>query len=427
MYLRPFAAQLSERLAELPMRIQILAGPRQVGKTTLVRQILSSTHRPLQSSLYLAADNPGPNPMAFDVGDEAVALGPTQRLDAAWLLVQWRRAQHAAAAWRDTQIRQGRAVLLPFVFVIDEIQKVLNWSEAVKGLWDEQIAGEAPMHLVLLGSSPLLMQHGLSESLAGRYEVLRMGHWSYTEMQEAFGFTLDQYIYFGGFPGSAPLIQEEARWRDYVLHALIGPNIEKDILMMTRVDKPVLLKQLFELGCLYSGQILSLDKALGQLKDAGNVTTLARYLDLLKEAGLLAGLHKYADQALRKRQSPPKFQVLNTALMSAQGSHGFEEARADRSHWGRLVESAVGAHLCNGASSDTGIHYWREASLEVDFVASHRGRLVALEVKSGKLGLAYRGLDEFARRNPGCTRLVVGGDDLPLGEFLSQPPLHWLG
>ena len=270
------------------------------------------------------------------------------------------------------------------------------------------------------------MHKGISESLAGRFETLRMGHWSYEEMNTAFGLSLDQYIYFGGFPGSAPYTPDETRWRDYVTLGLIQPNIERDILQLTRIDKPALLKQLFELGCTYSGRIVSLDKMLGQLSDAGNVTTLARYLELLSEAGLLTGLQKYSAQALRRRNSPPKFQALNNALVSAQGSHSFDEARADRSHWGHLVESAVGAHLCNASAGDTRVHYWREASLEVDFVVEHRGRLAAIEVKSGKLGAARRGLAEFSRRHPGCQTWVVGSEALPVGEFLRYPPEHWV-
>ena len=423
MYRRPISDLVEKRLREAPKRIQILAGPRQVGKTTLVQQLLAQ--RPGPSSLYLSADEPIQDALGLSVGPpSAVASGFERLPDRAWLVEQWRRAAAAAHKWQQSERVNTDGA--PFVLVIDEIQKIPQWSEAIKGLWDRAIADELPMHLVLLGSSPLLMHKGISESLAGRFEILRMGHWSYEEMNAAFGFSLDQYIYFGGFPGSAPYAPDEPRWRDYVTLGLIQPNIERDILQLTRIDKPALLKQLFELGCTYSGQIVSLDKMLGQLSDAGNVTTLARYLDLLGAAGLLAGLQKYSAQALRRRNSPPKFQALNNALVSAQGSHSFDEARADRSHWGRLVESAVGAHLCNAAAGDTNIRYWREASLEVDFVLEHRGRLAAIEVKSGKLSAARRGLDEFERRHPGCQTWVVGSEALPVGEFLRHPPEHWV-
>ena len=310
--------------------------------------------------------------------------------------------------------------------MLDEIQKVPRWSDHVKGLWDRQMTDPQPMQVLLLGSAPLLVQQGLSESLAGRYEVVPISHWSFEEMNEAFGFTLEQYLYFGAYPGSAGYIHDEARWRDYVVRSLIEPNIEKDILMMTRVDKPALLKQLFEVGCAYSGQIVSLDKTLGQLSDAGNVTTLARYLELLGQVGLLTGLQKYAAQALRRRQSPPKFQVLNNALMSAKENHSFNEARADRSHWGRLVESAVGAHLVNTIEADSRIYYWREGGLEVDFVIEHRGRLAAVEVKSGKASAVQPGLAEFSRRHPQCASWLVGTDALAVGEFLRYPAAHWV-
>ena len=423
-YSRPILDRLSSRLGEAPKRIQILAGPRQVGKTTLVRQYLAT--RPPTSGMYVAADINEPPTLSSNVVREwRSSTTPSDRFDDVWLLERWQAAEKAAIVWRSSN--HPLAALLPFVFVLDEIQKVPRWSDRVKGLWDRQMAFPSPMQVLLLGSAPLLMQKGLNESLAGRFEVMPITHWAFEEMNDAFGFTLDQYLYFGAYPGSAGYVQDETRWRDYVLRSLIEPNIERDVLMMTRVDKPALLKQLFDLGCVYSGQIVSLDKTLVQLSDAGNVTTLARYLDLLAQAGLLAGLHKHSAQALRRRQSPPKFQVLNNALMSAKGHHRFNEARTDRSHWGRLVESAVGAHLVNSAETDTRIHYWREGGLEVDFVIEHRGRLAAIEVKSGKVGLAQPGLAEFSRRQSACVTWVVGADALSVGEFLRYPAAHWVG
>jgi predicted AAA+ superfamily ATPase len=333
----------------------------------------------------------------------------------------WERATTAASNWTGTSAAGGQ----PFVLAIDEIQKIPNWSETVKGLWDRNLRNPAPMHVVLLGSSPLLVQKGLTESLAGRFELIGMSHWSFDEMNEAFGWTLDQYVYFGGYPGSAPLIADEPRWRDYVRKGLIEPNIEKDVLEMTRVDQPALLKQLFELGCVYSGQIVALDKILGVLNSKGNTVTLTRYLELLDRAGLLRGILKYSDHEVRRRRSPPKFQALNGAFMSALGAHSFADARADRSHWGRLAESAVGAHLCNTADADTRMHYWREGPLEVDFIASRGKRLLAIEVKSGKNALQKPGLEEFLRRHRGARSLVVGGEECPLGEFLRQPLARW--
>ena len=424
MYRRPIGESVLRRLAEVPRHIQILAGPRQVGKTTLVRQILADQDP--ASATYITAD-PGSPALELgyqDFSTSSIATPTTGRISAAWLIDQWQRAVSLARNWTTQQESRDQS-LSHYVLVVDEIQKIPNWSETVKGLWDANLNAVQPMHLVLLGSSPLLMQQGLSESLAGRFELIRMTHWSYEEMNDAFDLSLDQYIYFGGFPGSATWIHDETRWRNYVVDSLIAPIIEKDIFDMTRVDQPALLKQLFELGCSYSGQIVALDKILGILNSKGNTVTLSRYLDLLDRAGLLRGLLKYSDHELRQRRSPPKFQVRNTALMSALDAYTFEQARADRSYWGRMVESAVGAHLCNAADANMKMHYWREGSLEVDFVIGNGKHLVAIEVKSGKVAAAMPGLTEFSKRHMGCRALVVGSQDLPVGEFLRYPPSHW--
>ncbi len=337
---------------------------------------------------------------------------------AEWLVRQWTQAR-------------AKAKFLPegecYILAIDEIQKIPRWSEIVKGLWDADRAKNVPLHVILLGSSPWLMQKGLTESLAGRYEPIRMAHWSYGEMQAAFDFSLDEYIYFGGYPGSASLIREETRWRHYIRTALIQPNIEKDILQMTRVDKPALLKALFELGCgAYSGQIIAYDKLRGQLADAGNTTTLAHYLELLSLAGLLTGLSKFAMQAFRKRASSPKLNAHNTALISALAGYSFAEATGDRSYWGRLVESTVGAHLINTASEDCEIHYWRESPHEVDFVLTNGRKILAIEVKSGAKFATPKGLEVFAGKFKEARTMIVGEGGVPLAEFLSHPADDWL-
>ncbi|MGH7339080.1 MAG: ATP-binding protein [Candidatus Rokuibacteriota bacterium] len=309
-----------------------MAGPRQVGKTTLVEQVLAAAETP---AVYASADEP--------------ALR-----DAAWLAAQWDRGRLAAAE------HPAGAVL-----ALDEIQKIPGWSETVKRLWDEDSRARRRLRVVLLASAPLLMRQGLTESLAGRFEVLYLPHWSYPEMPGAFGFSLDQFLYFGGYPGAAPLISDPARWRRYLLDALIETTIARDVLLMTRVDKPALLRRLFELGCRYSAQVLSYTKMLGQLHDAGNATTLAHYLELLGGAGMLTGIPKYAGKAVRQRGSSPKLQVLNTALMTAQSGLSPAEARADRRFYGRLVESAVGAHLANAmAPGVCEVFYWANAAVK---------------------------------------------------------------
>jgi predicted AAA+ superfamily ATPase len=265
------------------------------------------------------------------------------------------------------------------------------------------------------------MQQGLTESLAGRFEILHLPHWSFGEMREAFGFTLEQYLYFGGYPSAAPLIEDPARWRRYLLDALVETTIARDVLLMTRVDKPALLRQLFDLGCRYSGQVLSYTKMLGQLH-MPDTTTLAHSLDLLAAAGMVRGLSKYAGRAARQRGSSPKLQVLNTALMTALSGLAPDEARADREFWGRLTESAVGAHLANAAARGIcDLYYWRERNREVDFVVRAGRTLVALEVKSGRSPQALPGLAAFTAAFKPKRTLLVGGDGIAVADFLSEP------
>jgi predicted AAA+ superfamily ATPase len=384
---RPQAAELGRRLAEPRRFLQIVAGARQVGKTTLVQQVTEAVSVPVR---YASADE------------------PTLR-GADWIAQQWEAARLIAGP--------AGAIL-----VLDEVQKAVAWSESVKRLWDEDTRQRRPLKVVLLGSAPLLVQPGLTESLAGRFEVLHVPHWSFTEMRTAFDFSLERYVYFGGYPGAAPLTGDPARWRRYILDALVETTIARDVLLLTRVDKPALLRRLFELGCRYSGQVLSYTKMLGQLHDAGNTTTLAHYLELLGGAGLLTGLAKYSGRAVRQRGSSPKLQVLNTALMSAQSGLSFDEARTDRESWGRLVESAVGAHLANAAAAgECELFYWREGNQEVDFVVRVGRRLTAIEVKSGRTRDAQPALTAFAEAFKPSRKLLVGGDGIPVHDFLLAP------
>jgi len=407
---------LRQRLAESPRFMIVVAGPRQIGKTYMVRQALAA-----YPSTFIAADQPLPEPVDVFGEQQSTSLSQPQAgapANAEWLVRQWVQARAKAK-----NQRQGDC----YVLAIDEIQKIPRWSEVIKGLWDADRAENLPLHVILLGSSPWLMQKGLTESLAGRYEPIRMAHWSYAEMQSAFDFSLHEYVYFGGYPGCAGLIREESRWRQYVRSSLIHPNIEKDILQMTRVDKPALLKNLFELGCgASSGQIISYTKLQGQLQDAGNTVTLAHYLNLLSQAGLLSGLSKYAGQKHRQRASSPKLNAHNTALVSALAGYTFAAATSDRSYWGRLVESSVGAHLINTAPEGCEIQYWRESPDEVDFVLSDGHRLMAIEVKSGAKYAAPRGLEVFAGKYEEARTMVVGEGGVSLAEFLSQSAEYWL-
>src|SRR5881275_681704 len=389
---RPQAAELARRLAEPRRFIQVVAGARQVGKTTLVQQVTEAAKVPVR---YASADE------------------PTLR-GAEWIAQQWEAARLAADS--------GGAIL-----VLDEVQKAVNWSEAVKRLWDEDTRARHPLKVVLLGSAPLLVQRGVTESLAGRFEVLHLPHWSFSEMRAAFDFSLEEYIYFGGYPGAASLVGEPARWRRYILDALIETTISRDVLLLSRVDKPALMRRLFELGCRYSGQILSYTKMIGQLQDAGNTTTLAHYLDLLAGAGMVCGLAKYAGDAARSRGSSPKLQVLNTALMSVTAGVSPAEARADREFRGRLIESAIGAHLANAAAAgECELYYWRDRGQEVDFVVKAHARVTAIEVKSGRAPQAHPGTAAFAEAFGVKRTLLVGGDGISVEEFLNRPVSQWL-
>jgi predicted AAA+ superfamily ATPase len=325
--------------------------------------------------------------------------------------------------WEAARLIMSSTGVQEYLLVIDEIQKIDNWSEIVKQQWDKDSRGGVNIKVIILGSSRLLIQKGLTESLAGRFEVMHMPHWSYAEMSEAFGWNLSQYIYFGGYPGSAPLIEDEIRWENYINDSLIETSISKDILMLTRVDKPALLKRLFEVGSLYSGQILSYSKLVGELQDAGNTTTLSHYLGLLSDSGLLAGIEKYAGNVIRQRSSSPKFQVFNNALLSAQSHERFDEIRINPKQWGRLVESAVGAHLINYSVTERfQLYYWREGNNEVDFVLEHRGKIVAIEVKSGSKAI-NRGMDLFAQKYNSAKVLMVGTGGIPLELFLKMNPV----
>lgn len=387
-YRRPIFRVLADRLAEDTARIQVVSGPRQVGKTTVVRQALGETDL---------------------LGHYASADDPALR-DAAWLEAQWEEGRRLA---RD---HRGGAIL-----AIDEIQKVTGWAETVKRLWDEDRRTEVPLRVVLLGSAALLVQHGLSESLAGRFELIRAPHWSFGEMHDAFGLSLDEFFHFGGYPGAAGLIEDEQRWATYVLDAIVETTVSRDLLLLTRVDKPALLRSLLRLVCDYSGQIVSYQKLTGQLQDAGNTTTLAHYLDLLAAAGLAVGLEKYASGKVRQRRSTPKLMALDTALVSATAGLTFAEARADKEHWGRLVETAVGAHLVATRDPRAEVLYWRNRGREVDFVIARGKRLTAIEVKSGRRRDGLPGMAAFDEAYGPVRKRLVGGDGMPLKAMLAGP------
>jgi predicted AAA+ superfamily ATPase len=386
MIIRSQSNDLIMRLQEPRRTIQVVAGPRQVGKTTLVKQVLQQLSTP---SRFFNADGVEPD-------------------DKDWIAARW---EEVRALMHFNQYQE-------MVLVIDEVHKINNWSEQVKREWDADTFNDVNIKVVLLGSSRLLLKKGLTESLAGRFEILSMTHWSFQEMQEAFGWDINQYVYFGGYPGSAPYVNNEARWRKYMRESIIAPAIEKDVLQTTYIYKPALMHQLFHLGCAYSGELLSYNKMLGLLQDAGNATTLVNYLEVLGESKLLTGLPKYVMDASRKYRTIPKLQVYNNALLTALTEGvSYEKVFTDPQLWGRWVESAVGCYLLDKADElECDLFYWRENNEEVDFVLRRADKLLAIEVKSGKRQ-SNSGLSTFRQMYNPQHSLVVGGQALPLEDL----------
>ena len=386
---RAIVAELSDALERRPPRLQVLVGPRQVGKTTAAAQVVARLGWPSHTA---SADAPLPHPPE-------------------WIETQWRLARAAGR----------RRVLL----VLDEIQKVRGWSEVVKRLWDEETRTGGRVRPLLLGSSALLVQKGLTESLAGRFYLHRCAHWTWPECREAFRWPLERWIYYGGYPGAAALAGDEPAWKRYVTDALIETVIARDVLQLQTVTKPALLRHLFALAAAYPAQILSYTKMLGQLQDAGNTVTLAGYLRLLQTAFLASGLELHTKGQVRRRGSSPKLILWNNALVNAPSILSFREARADGAWWGRLIENAVGAHLLNGLHGPQWeVGYWRANGDEVDFVVSRGARSWALEVKSGRGGKAG-GIAAFRKRYPEAGAWLIGESGVPLEEFFTRPAGHW--
>lgn len=368
--------------------MQVVMGPRQVGKSTVVKQVLQELNLPYR---FYSADN-------------------VPAINSAWVSNCW------AAVRSLKESKELDCILL----VIDEIQKIVNWSEVVKKEWDDDTFHDRNIKVLLLGSSRVLLEKGLSESLGGRFEEIRMTHWSYPEMRDCFGFSLDQYLFYGGYPGAASLVNDEDRYRQYIQSAIVETTINKDILLDTPIGKPALLRQTFELGASYSGQLLSLSKMVGVLQDAGNTTTLAEYVHLLDEAGMLGGLQKYSIDTARRRASIPKFQVYNNILKTIYSPYTFEQAILDRKAWGHIFESGIGAYILSQAFvQHFEVFYWRERNDEVDFVLRKKGSVVAIEVKSNA-EKNTAGLETFKKMFSPRTALIVGDGGLDAEEFLSM-------
>jgi len=382
---------LKQRMNQEPRKfIQVIYGPRQVGKTTLVTQFTKRTSLPCH---FVSAD-------AVSSSDES------------WIRRQWETAR----------IKLKQEPSQEAILIIDEIQKIKNWSEQVKKEWDADSRNGISLKIILVSSSCLMLQKSLTESLNGRFETIYLGHWTFAEMNACFGYSPEEYVWFGGYPGAATLFHDETRWKSYIRDSLIETSISMDILMLTRVDKPALMRRLFELGCQYSGQILSYNKIMGQLQDAGNTTTLAHYLHLLDTAGLLSGLEKYSHGKVRQKGSSPKFQVHNTALLSATQPETFSSIYADPARWGQWVESCVGAHLLNAClKNQFTLHYWKHVNDEIDFVLSDGGKTIGIEVTTA---FKHRksGISAFLKTHHPDKVLTVGPEGISWQEFIKFDP-----
>lgn len=384
MYERNIVTILKERLAEPRRFIQIVIGPRQTGKSTAVSQALESIKAPRVA-------------FAFDRPRDQTA----RKLEQVWAEARSLLENHDEV-----------------IVSLDEIQKVPDWSSAVKFLWDEDTRNGSNIKAVLTGSSSLNLQTGMAESLKGRFEEIVSTQWTYSECRDAFDYSLDQFLFFGGYPGSAPLVEDVDRWFAYMHDSIIEPTISQDVLEMESVRKPALLRALFEIGAIYSAQEISYRKLLGQLDDRGNTDTISHYLTLLNHAGLLSGLKKYDDKLLKTKTSSPRLMVHDTSLMTAASEENWETLVSNPAQRGHLIESAVGAYLIGRSHVERfSVHWWRERDAEVDFVVTKGRKRTAIEVKGGRIKGA-RGLGTFIKKFPGTYALIVGSEDCSLEDFL---------
>lgn len=387
MYQRRHLNILKSRMAEPRRRMQIVMGPGQVGKSTLVGQFTEGISVPFD---FFAADG-------------------VNRFDSSWI----------PNKWQQVRMRMDIHSEQEHILIIDEVQKIRGWSEQVKKEWDEDSRSHRNLKVILLGSSRILLQKGLEESLEGRFETIKMGYWDWQEMHEAFGFSMDEYVYFGGFPGLAPDIQDEDRWRNLMEDSIISPILTRDILEIEEIRNPALLRQVFELACIESAKELSLTKMQGTM-NSGTVPTIKNYLDILNKSMIVQPLQNYSPSRVKEKQSVPKMQVFNNAFRNRFGTFSFDEARVDPAEWGRLVESAVGAHLANRAMTDDyELFYWRnERRQECDYVLRKGQALVAIEVKSGSVDKTV-GFEKFKEQfaDNVTAAFIVGPHALPLDDF----------
>lgn len=382
-YERAIVDVIAERIQEPWRFIQVLVGPRQIGKTTAVRQAIERA-----------------------CIEHLVVEATRGKSDASWLRAQWYRAR---------RLKPDHG---PLLLVLDEVQPVPAWAGVVRTLWDEDTASGTDIRVLIVASSETLVREGIDASLAGRCETIDCGRWTLAECRRAFGYTLDDYLLYGGYPGAAPLRNDRRRWLRYTKASVIEPSIANDALPLADVRKPELLRALFAVGAPLSGREISYRKLLAQAQARGSTETAAQYLSLLDSASLLSGIPKFDPEGRRQRSSSPKLLVHDIALMTATSGRRFNQLLTNPDLRGRLIESAVGAHLLElGAKRDFELSWWREGRNEVDFVITHDGEVTAIEVESGR-PKPTGGMTEFLRRYPRARTLVIGTPGCPLEDFL---------
>lgn len=380
--------------------IQAVIGPRQVGKTTLALQIFERWNGP---KVYETADQPNT---------------PSSE----WIASQWDKIREACNGKR----RRG-------LLILDEVQKIPDWSGVVKKFFDEDRRFSSDIRVILLGSSALLMQRGLTESLAGRFELHRHYQWSFKECADCFGLDLDEYIFFGGYPGALALRDDEVRWGRYIRDSLIETVLSKDILLLAPISKPVLLRQTFGLAVSYPAQIMSYQKMVGSLQDAGNTTTIASYIQLLSKAFFLTALERFSGAKLRQKGSIPKILVFDNGLVSAMAGKAFKDVVKDTMLWGRLVENAVGAQLYFlSQTMGAELFYWRDRDDEVDYVFKWGQKVKAIEVKTGNAVNEFPSMRRFSKRYKNVEAIVIAPEKIAtektdkgitIKEFFDHPTL----
>lgn len=378
-YLLSFQACRSVLLKRMyekaPNRIQLLVGPRQVGKTTLLLELEKKFKK---RAFYAALDSP-----------ESSMPGFWERF--------WTRVEEAA--------QSGKTL----VVLLDEVHGLPNWSLLLKSKWDRIVKDQLPIHIVATGSSALKLSTDSRESLAGRFERLILTHWMLSDFMKAFHLSLakavDLFIKMGAYPGAFQYISAFSRWKAYVRDAIVEPAIGRDIMALAPIRRPALLRQVFAICMAAPAQIISLQKIVGQLQDAGAIETVSYYLSLLEEAFLVAAIAKYSPRELRMRSSPPKIIVLSNALMAAMDQNDPPDAKKDPVRFGAWVENACLAKAWNAGQKVT---YWREEPFEVDAIVEGSWGKWAIEVKTGHvIPSDLRGLLELTQRYPAFRPLVL--------------------